>query len=316
MATREVAGVRGIETWEAEERRNPLLKALRFVVVFCKRKPLGAFGAVLLLIPVLAAIFGPGLDLGIVKVPGFVKYHYSEYELGRNVLQGPSKEHWMGTDQLGRDLFSRLVYGARLSFFIGWSIFAISTVMSTTLTIVSAYYIRSVDLILTRVIEVIDFLPDLILLVAIFSIYGATPLTLILTVGVLNGFQTGRVLRSVVIGLRGQQFIEVAKSLGASDRRIILRHILPNVAYLIIIGATGALATAVLIEAGLAILGFGINPQYPSFGNLLDGSRQFLRTAPHLAIFPGLVIFMLLLGSRLMGDALRDVLDPRLRGSR
>ena len=392
----ELVGAQRLEAWEIAPRRNFAQKIIVGLVSFSKRKPLGAFGATLLLILVISAIFGPGVELGpghvllvvgvvaavtgflmiviaafmesilrglavflallfgalvygglnaralrtplilmvgglgltavgyglfaadvaVVSIPGIVRYHYQEYTLGKNILEGPSTSHWMGTDQLGRDLFSRLVYGARLSFMIGGSVFLISTFMSTTLTILSAYYIRTVDLILTRVIEIIDFLPDLILIIALFSIYGATPSTLILTLGVLGGFQTGRVLRSVVIGLRSMPYIEAAKSLGATDGRIILRHILPNLAYLIIVGATGALSTAILIESGLAILGFGINPNYPSLGNLLNGSRQYLRVAPHLAIFPGIVIFMLLLGSRLLGDALRDVLDPRLRGGR
>lgn len=316
MAAERIEAGQRLEPWQVEEQRNPAQRLVRVVVVFTRRKPLGAFGCLLLLSLVVGAVFGPGLDLGIAKLPGIAGHDYKEYELGRDILQGPSAEHWMGTDQLGRDLFARVLYGSRLSFLIGGSVFLISSIMSTTLTIVSSYYIRSVDLLLNRAIEIIDFLPDLILLIALFSIYGATPVTLILTLGILGGFNTGRVLRSVIIGLRAQPFIESAKSLGCSDMRIIWRHIFPNVAYLIIVGATGTLATAIVVESGLAILGFGINPQYPSLGNLLNGSRQYLRVAPWLAIFPGMIIFMLLLGSRLLGDALRDVLDPRLRGDR
>jgi peptide/nickel transport system permease protein len=188
--------------------------------------------------------------------------------------------------------------------------------MSVSLTLVSAYYIRSVDLILQRVVEIVGHMPQLIIIVALFSIYGAKPLTLILTLAVLRGFNTSRVLRSVIIGVRALPFIEAARCLGATDGRIIMKHILPQVGYLIIINATGGLAAAVLAESGLAILGSGLDPTYPTFGNLLAASRQYLRVAPWLALYPGLTIFMLLLGSRLLGDALRDVLDPRLRGSR
>ena len=286
------------------------------LLTFARRKPLGAFGAVLLLVPVTAAIVLPGIDIGPLHIPGILSHGYREYTLGQDILQGPSTDHIMGTDQLGRDLFSRLLYGSRLSYFIGWSVFAISSTMSVTLTIVSAYYIRTVDLLLQRLIEIVGYLPDLILIIALFSIYGASPITMILTLGVLRGFDTGRVLRSVVIGVRSMPFIEAAKSLGARDRHIILRHILPNIAFLIIVNATAGLASAVLIESGLAILGYGLDPTYPTLGNLLNGSRQYLRVAPWLAIFPGLTIFLLLLGARLLGDALRDVLDPRLRGSR
>lgn len=306
-----------LEAWLKEEQRGFLLRLGRGVVHFVRRKPLGTFGGVLVLIPLLVAIFGPGITLfGTEITPRLTPYHYNEYELGEDQLVGISSEHWMGTDHLGRDLFSRMAQGARLSFYIGWSILVISSVISTTLTIISAYYIRTVDLILQRVIELIGFLPDLILLIAVFSIFKATPTTLIITLSLLIGFTSSRVLRSVVIGLRAMPYIESAKAIGASDVRVIVAHILPNLWYLIIVGATQAMAGFLLIESGLAILGFGISVDYPTFGNLLNASRQYLRVAPHLAFFPGLVLFMILLGSRLFGDALRDVLDPRLRGSR
>jgi peptide/nickel transport system permease protein len=292
------------------------LRAFRGLATFARRKPLGAFGAVILIVPVLAAIILPGFDIGPLHFPSLLKYRYNEYVLGQDQYQGPSWKHLMGTDQIGRDLFSRLLYGSRLSYFIGWSVFAISSVMSVSLTLVSAYYIRSVDLILQRIIEIIGHLPQLILIVALFSIYGAKPLTLILTLAVLRGFNTSRILRSVVIQVRTLPFIESARAIGATDGRIILRHVLPQVGYLIIVNATGGLAAAVLAESGLAILGVGLDPSYPTFGNLLNGSRQYLRVAPWLALFPGFTIFLLLLGARLLGDALRDVLDPRLRGSR
>ncbi len=298
------------------ERQHLATRVLRACVAFVRKKPLGAVGAILVLTPVLLAIILPGVALGPLSIPRLTPYGPTEYQLGRDMLQGPSWEHLMGTDRIGRDLFSRLVYGARLSFLIAAGVFTISTVLSTTLTMISAYYIRTVDLLLQRLVELVGFLPDLILLVALFSIYGATPLTLTLTLGVLGGLTTSRVLRSVVIGLRTMPFIEAAKAIGCRDLRVIMRHILPNTAYVIIIGATNTLPRVIVAEAGLAILGFGIDPDYPTLGNLLNASRQDMRVAPHLAIFPGLVIFLVLLGARLLGDALRDVLDPRLRGSR
>lgn len=298
------------------ERQRLPIRALGACVAFAREKPLGAIGALLVLAPVALAIVLPGIKIGPLSVPRLTPYTPTEYQLGRNMLEGPSWAHPMGTDRIGRDLFSRLVYGARLSFLIAAGVFTISTVLSTTLTMISAYYIRTVDLLLQRLVELVGFLPDLILLVALFSVYGATPLTLTLTLGVLGGFTTSRVLRSVVIGLRAMPFIEAAKAIGCPDLRIIMRHILPNTAYVIIIGATNALPRVIVAEAGLAILGFGIDPDYPTLGNLLNASRQDMRAAPHLAIFPGLVIFLVLLGARLLGDALQDVLDPRLRGSR
>lgn len=284
------------------------------LATFARRKPLGAFGALLVLFILCASFLLPGLDLGVVETPKLIRYTPTEAELGQDILVGPSSDHLMGTDHLGRDTFSRLLVGIRTSLLIGGSVFAISITLSTLLTLFTAYYIRTVDLIMQRIFEVVAFLPDLILIVAIFSIFGAKPLPLILTLGLLRGVDTSRVLRSVIIGIRGLPYIEAAKSLGASDKRVILKHVFPNVAFLIIISATGAIALALVIEAGLAILQIGIDPNTPTIGNLLNGSRNYFRTAPHLAIFPGLALFGLLLGFRLLGDALRDVLDPRLRG--
>jgi peptide/nickel transport system permease protein len=319
MAAEDPALVLGEATRERGypfERTPPLPERVyRGLIGFARRKPLGAFGALLVFVPIMMSLLLPGLDLGIVKLPRIVPYAYDDYELGRHQLEGPSLSHPMGTDQLGRDLFARLLYGARLSYLIGFGIIFIQSIISTSLSVVSAYYIRTVDLFLQRVIEIAGFVPSLILLVALFSIYGATPLALILTLGVVNGIHSGRILRSVVIGVRAMPYIESARMLGASDMRIILRHILPQVGYIIIISATGGLASAILAESGLAILGFGVSPNFPTFGNLLNASRQYLRVAPYLALFPGLVLFMVLLGARLFGDALRDVLDPRLRGS-
>jgi peptide/nickel transport system permease protein len=304
------------EAWVPPATRGHPYRVAAAVAYFVRRKPLGAFGGLLVLVPILMTVLGYGFTLGPVHVPGLLTSRgYDDYQLGQDILAGPSWNHPFGTDHLGRDNFARVLYGTRLSFAIGIGIVLISTVLSTTLTMIAAYYVRTVDLFMQRGIEVINFVPDLILLVTLFSIYGATPLTLILTLGVLNGINTGRVLRAVVIGLRGLPYVEAAKALGASDLRIISRHLLPNVMFLIIIGSTGAIAIAMVIEAGLAILGFGIN-QYPTIGNLLNESRQYLRVAPWLAVAPGIALFLILLGSRLFGDALRDVLDPRLRGSR
>jgi peptide/nickel transport system permease protein len=306
-----------VESWELQKDRGFPLGAIHAIVQFSKRKPLGAVGGVLVLVPLFSAIFLPGFDLGIVRLPNLLPYHFNEYPWPPDkVLEGPSLSHPFGTDERGRDLFSRLIYGSRLSFMIGFGVFIIATTLSTTLTIISAYYIRTVDLFLQRIVEIIGFLPDLVLIIALFSIYGSTPVTLILTLGVLNGINTGRVLRSLVIGVKGMPFIESARSIGASDARIIIRHVMPQVAFWIIVSATTFISIVIVVESGLAILGFGIDPGYPSLGNLLNNSRNYLRDAPHLAIFPGMVIFMILLGSRLLGDALRDVLDPRLRGSR
>lgn len=306
------------EPWYGFEVQAPLWRRIPAnLVKFAKRKPLGAFGAFLVFILFFLAVAGGGLEPMFGReLPSIAPYHYNEYTLGQNRLEGPSWKHPFGTDRLGRDVFSRIIYGAGLSIFIGVTTFTISTSLSTTITIVSAYYVTSVDLILQRFIEVFGVLPDLIILISLMAIYGATPWTFVLTLGVLNGINTSRVLRAVVIGLRGQPFIEAAKAIGCDDMRILLKYILPNVFFLIIIGATAGVSGAIAAEAGLAIIGFGLDPTFPTWGNMLNASREYLRVAPHLAVFPGLMLAMTIFGFRLLGDALRDVLDPRLRGSR
>jgi len=302
------------------ERKPPLhIRIPSNLLKFAKNKPLGAFGGVLVLILLFLAVAGGGLVAVINRdVPSIASYHYNEYTLGKDRLKSPTLEnqHYAGTDQLGRDVFSRLLYGAGVSMTIGLGVFAIGTTLSTTLTLISGYYVTSVDLILQRVIEIFGVLPDLVILISIMGIYGANVPTFVITLGVLNGINTSRILRAVIIGLRGQPFIEAAKSIGATDKRILRHYILPNVFFLIIVGATGGISGAIQAEAGLAIIGFGINPGFPTWGTMLNNSREFLRVAPWLAIAPAFMLALTIFGFRLLGAALRDVLDPRLRGSR
>jgi peptide/nickel transport system permease protein len=293
---------------------------------FTRRKPLGAFGALLVFVLCLMALGGGGLSQVGIKIPslyetvfgavGLPHYGYNAYVLGKHKLEGPSWQHWFGTDQLGRDVFSRIMYGAGVSIYLGIGVLIISTALSTSLTLISGYYVTTVDLVLQRVVEIFHVVPQFILIIALFGIYGGTPTTLLLTLGILGGFSTSRILRSLVIGIRGQPYIEATKSIGASDMRILMRHVLPNVFYLIIVSATGAVSAVIATEAGLAIIGIGLDPTFPTWGNLLNASREQLRVAPWLALAPAGVLAMSIFGFRLLGDALRDVLDPRLRGSR
>lgn len=310
----EDAGADDRQVYEEHHMALPL-RVMRTVAIFSRRKPLGALGGFLVLVMVLMAIFGSDTNIGPVKIHSLAPYKYNEYRVGREKLQAPSGSHIMGTDDLGRDIFSRLLYGARLSLIIGLGVLAIGTTLSTTLTILSAYYLNSLDLVLQRLVEVWSALPELVVLIALFSIYGATPLTLILTVGVFNGLTTSRVLRSLVISARSTEYVSAARAIGATDSRIMFRHIFPNVAFYIIVSATGAVAAAIIFEAGLAIIGFGVSPVYPTWGNMINASRDYLRVAPHMVIFPAMMLALAIFGFRLLGDALRDVLDPRLRGT-
>ena len=169
------------DPWRTERPAGIPGRVFRGLVHFGRRKPLGMFGAILVFVPVMASIFLPGLDLGVVELPRIVKYSHDEYVLGQDAMEGMSWDHPMGTDHLGRDLFSRLLYGSRMSFMIGFGVFAIASILSTSLTVVSAYYVKTLDILIQRVVDIIGFLPELILLITLFSIYGAKPVTMILT---------------------------------------------------------------------------------------------------------------------------------------
>ncbi len=308
----------GLEETVGFETKGPLYRRIPAnLLKFAKTKPLGAFGGVLVLFLLFLAVTGGGLTAIVDRdVPSIAPYKYDEYKLGKDKLEGPSATHPFGTDELGRDVFSRLIYGAGVSITIGVGVFLLSTTLSTSITMISGYYVTSVDLILQRFIEIFGVLPDLIVLISLMAIYGANPLTFVVTLGVLGGINTSRVLRSVIIGLRAMPYVEAAKAIGANDRRILMKYILPNVFFLIIVSATSSISGAITAEAGLAIIGFGLNPSFPTWGTMLNASRELLRVAPWLAIFPAMMLALTIFGFRLLGDALRDVLDPRLRGSR
>ena len=272
---------------------------------FIGDQPLGALGLIVFVLLVLSAAFAPliathdPIDIDPV-----------------NQFKGPSSTHYFGTDQLGRDLFSRIIYGARTSLYVGIFSVALGTITGSLLGIASAYF-RTLDLILQRVVDAMLAIPNLLLALAIVSVIGPSLTNTIFAIGV--GFIPGavRVLRSQALGVQERPFVEAARSIGASDFRILLRHIAPNCIAPFIIIASNGLALAIIAEASLSFLGLGTPPPTPSWGAMLSGSVQnYITRAPWLAIFPGLAITVVALGFSLFGDSMRDVLDPRLRGSR
>jgi peptide/nickel transport system permease protein len=270
-----------------------------------KEKPLGAFGGVLVLALMLCASFAHWI----------APYPYDETNV-RQRLQPPGAQFYLGTDNLGRDLFSRIVYGARVSMTVGFGAVGLSLLLATTLGVTSGYFGGKVDVLVQRLVDACMAFPPLVILLSIMAVLGPGLLNVILVLGIVPSANRSRVIRSATLAAKENQFIEAAQAVGASHLRIILRYILPNVMAPIIIIATNALGAVILIEATLSFLGFGVPPPYPSWGEMLSGSgRSYMYKAPWMAIWPGVAISLAVFGFNMLGDALRDLLDPRLRGS-
>lgn len=276
------------------------------ILRFLRHKPLGAIGAFLIVVAVTTAIFAP------VIAP----YGYADQQLSQR-LRGPSSDHLMGTDHLGRDMFSRIVYGSRVSVTIGFGAVAISTVLATMVGMTTGYFGGKFDTIFQRVVDIWIAFPGLVLLLFLIAIFGAGIVQIIVAIGLLSAAGSSRVIRSATIAIRNNQYVEGARCVGAGNTRILLLYILPNVVHIIIIGATIGLGGAILAESSLSFLGFGVPPPFPTWGRMLSNEgRQFMTRAPMLAVWPGMAITFTVFGFNVLGDALRDVLDPRLRGGR
>ncbi len=276
---------------------------------FASRKPLGALGAVIIFLMVsMAALTFIGLADNITG------YRYDDQVLGDR-LQGASTHHVLGTDNLGRDTFSRIFYGSKVSITIGFLAVLISQSIAVVTGVVSGYYGGRTDFITQRFVDILQALPGLIALIFLYSLFGSGMAVLIPAIGILGAPGASRVVRGTVISVRQNQYVEAAVMLGASDRRILFKHILPNITHVVIIGASIGIGGAILVESTLAFLGFGLPPPFPTWGRMLNNSREFT-TYPMLAIWPGLALTMTVFAFNMLGDALRDVWDPRLRGSR
>jgi peptide/nickel transport system permease protein len=228
-------------------------------------------------------------------------------------LQAPSMNHWFGTDELGRDILARIVYGARVSLVIGISAIFVSLMVGLVLGGAAGYYGGKTDSVIMRGTDVFLCLPDVLLALAIIAAFGNTKLNLTIAIGLAFSPKFSRVVRSAVIGVRDNEYIEAARSIGALDKRIISRHVLPNCIGPIIVQVTLYVANAILTIAALSFLGLGIQPPTPEWGNMLASGRTYMRDFPHIVMAPGLAIFFTILALNLLGDGLRDTLDPRLK---
>jgi peptide/nickel transport system permease protein len=273
---------------------------------FVRRKPLGAIGGVIVVAMLLMAVFAEAI----------APYKYDETIRGAR-MQAPSATHWLGTDNLSRDMWSRVVYGARVSVTVGFATIALATLAATALGVSSAYFGGVYDLVLQRIVDAWLSFPYLIIILSVMAVLGPGMLNVILSLAVIVTATSSRVIRGATLTLMGSQYIEAAQAMGCGHARIILRHLMPNVAATIIILATIGLGAVILAESALSFLGFGVPPPYPSWGAMLSGSgRTYMFRAPWMAIWPGVAISLAVFGFNMLGDALRDVLDPRLRGGR
>ena len=277
-----------------------------FMARLWRDKPLGAVGGVVLLAFVVIGVFADFI----------APYDFNEIApLDR--MQAPSLAHWFGTDNLGRDVLSRCIYGAQLSVIIGCSAAALATLISAVLGIVSGYFGGKIDLGLQRVVDAWMSFPDLIVLIVVVSVLGPGMPQIIGTLGLLLGIGGSRIVRSAVVSVREHMYVHAAQSTGASWPRILRKHVLPNVMPPIIVLFTTRVGSVILAESGLSFLGLGVPPPSPTWGSMLSGSgRTYMFQGPWLALAPGLCLTAVVYATNVFGDALRDLLDPRMRGTR
>ncbi|MFC1952280.1 ABC transporter permease [Chloroflexota bacterium] len=286
----------------AERRRHTFLVSALIRLV--KEKPLGMVGGVITLILLLTGI------LADVLAP----YGMNEMNTLDSMVP-PSARYWLGTDNMGRDIFSRVIFGARLSMIVGLSAAIIGTLLASLIGILSGYLSGKFDLFVQRLIDSLMCIPAMIFLIVIISFLGPGIVQVIVVLGLRNGITASRILRGATLSTKNNVYIEAARAIGCSTPRIILRHILPNIIAPAIIVFTLEVPRAILTEASLSFLGYGIPPPYPSWGGMLSGrGRDFMFRAPWMVIWPGLALSIAVYGVSIFGDALRDILDPRMRG--
>jgi len=272
---------------------------------FCRKKPLGAVGGAIMLLIVLAAIFADPLQT-----------HDPIATEAAHTLAPPGEIHWLGTDHLGRDIYSRIVHGARVSLIVGLASTLLGSVLGGMIGLLSGYVGGKTDLVTQRVMDILQGLPILVLALVMSASLGPSIQNVILAISIPIVPRAGRVIRSSVLSIREMQYVEAARAIGIRHLRIAFRHILPNTMGPFIVLGTAQLGGAILVEAALSFLGVGVPEPYPSWGRMLSVSAaEYAQKAPWLVLFPGVAISLAVFGSNLLGDALRDTLDPRLRGA-
>jgi peptide/nickel transport system permease protein len=277
----------------------------RALWLFARRKPIGAVSGLIVVAMLVMTVFAEQI----------APYGYDETIRGAR-MKPPGAAHWLGTDNLSRDIWSRIVYGARVSITIGFATIALGTAAAAALGVSSGYFGGKYDLVVQRIVDAWMSFPYLVIILSVMAVLGPGLLNVVLSLSIIVAATGSRVIRGATIAVAQHAYVEAARAMGCGHARIVLRHILPNVTATIIILATIGLGGIILAESALSFLGFGVPPPYPSWGSMLSGSgRTYMYRAPWMAVWPGVAISLAVFAFNMLGDALRDVLDPRLRGA-
>ena len=280
-------------------RRRP--STARQIRYYLRKKPLGSFGLAIVVIVGVTALFAP-----LIAPFSFQEQNYDTLKVAPNLT------NLFGTDNFGRDIFSRVVYGSRISLMVGFLAVLVGTGIGAVVGLITGYYMGKLDAFVQRIVDMWMSFPDLILALTIVAVFGNTMTNVILAIAATILPRGVRIIRSSTLVLRETEYVMAARAIGASNRRIILRHITPNTMAPFLIIMSSMFGTAILTEAGLSFLGLGIAPPTPSWGGMLTGqAAQYAMTAPWIIIFPGMALSITVLGFAFAGDALRDILDPK-----
>lgn len=281
-----------------EKEYSPMVEALKEF----RKNRLAMAGATVIFIFIVLAIFA-----GVIEPKGY------NNQVLTNALKPPSAAHWLGTDDFGRDIFTRIIYGARTSLWVGFFSVLGSIVVGSFLGIIAGFYGKFIDTIISRIFDIILAFPSILLAIGIVAVLGPSLLNALIAIATINVPRFGRLIRSRVLSLKEEEYVMAARSIGMKDSRILFRHILPNSLAPIIVQSSLGIGTAILNASALGFLGLGVQPPRPEWGAMLADSSKYISQAPWTVFFPGIAIMLTVLGFNLIGDGLRDALDPRMK---
>ncbi|MGH2319830.1 ABC transporter permease [Planococcus sp. SE5232] len=295
-----------VNTPVTSEKINPRIESYKQFWRRLLKNKAAVIGGLLIVFVILMAFIGPWI------ITTFTDYRPNQTDLA-NKLQGPSISNWFGTDSYGRDIFTRVIFGTKLTLYVGFFSVFIGGIIGVVFGIIAGYYGGRIDAVIMRLMDVLLAFPGILLALAIVAVLGGSLTNVIIAVGIFSVPAFARVVRGSTLSVRKLEYVDAVRALGATDFRIIFRHILPNIMSPIIVQASLRIATAILTGAGLSFLGLGAQPPAPEWGAMLNEGRQYMFEAGHVALFPGLMIVLVVLAFNIFGDGVRDALDPKMK---